>query len=190
MPEWAQQNNAMHSLFFQELLERKVDYCKHLLKVAQSLCPGPSEMRGYLLFECVGARLRLAQWHWIRMKITTPIYLEQLLEIKADLTEVAEILGPIRKDSDEGQMGIKAKAELKTLSKLIDEMSEQTKKSYAAATLQSSGNGNKMASRTASSATLGHRTSVSGLGALTSAVNNNSRNNSSDRYNNRYSVIV
>ena len=106
-------------------------------------------MRGYLLFECVGARLRLAQWHWIRMKITTPIYLEQLLEIKADLTEVAEILGPIRKDSDEGQMGIKAKAELKTLSKLIDEMSEQTKKSYAAATLQSSGNGNKMASRTA-----------------------------------------
>ena len=105
-------------------------------------------MRGYLLFECVGARLRLAQWHWIRMKITTPIYLEQLLEIKADLTEVAEILGPIRKDSDEGQMGIKAKAELKTLSKLIDEMSEQTKKSYAAATLQSSGNGNKMASRT------------------------------------------
>jgi len=174
-----------------ELLEKKVDYCKHLLKVAQSLCPGPSEMRGYLLFECVGARLRLAQWHWIRMKITTPIYLEQLLEIKADLTEVAEILGPIRKDSDEGQMGIKAKAELKTLSKLIDEMSEQTKKSYAAATLQSSGNGNKMASRTASSsATLGHRTSVSGLGALTSAVNNNSKNNSSERYNNRYSVIV
>ena len=194
MPEWAQQNNAINSqkllTFFQELLEKKVDYCKHLLKVAQSLCPGPSEMRGYLLFECVGARLRLAQWHWIRMKITTPIYLEQLLEIKADLTEVAEILGPIRKDSDEGQMGIKAKAELKTLSKLIDEMSEQTKKSYAAATLQSSGNGNKMASRTASSATLGHRTSVSGLGALTSAVNNNSKNNSSDRYNNRYSVIV
>ena len=176
----------IHLSFFQELLEKKVDYCKHLLKVAQSLCPGPSEMRGYLLFECVGARLRLAQWHWIRMKITTPIYLEQLLEIKADLTEVAEILGPIRKDSDEGQMGIKAKAELKTLSKLIDEMSEQTKKSYAAATLQSSGNGNKMASRTASSATLGHRTSVSGLSALTSAVNNNS----SDRYNNRYSVIV
>ena len=152
LPEWAQQNNAINSLklltFFQELLEKKVEYCNHLLKVAQSLCPGPSEMRGYLLFECVGARLRLAQWHWIRMKITTPIYLEQLLEIKADLTEVAEILGPIRKDSDEGQMGIKAKAELKTLSKLIDEMSEQTKKSYAAATLQSSGNGNKMASRT------------------------------------------
>ena len=37
------------------------------------------------------------------------------------------------------------KAELKTLSKLIDEMSEQTEKSYATATLQSSGNGNKMA---------------------------------------------
>merc|ERR1712212_252474 len=99
-------------------------------------------MRGYLLWECVGARLRLAQWHWIRMKITTPTYLEQLLEIKADLKEVASILGPIRKDSDEGQMGIKAKAELKTLSKLIDEMSEQTNRS--ASTLQHLPHGSKM----------------------------------------------
>ena len=168
-------------MLFQELLEKKVDYCRHLLKVARTLCPGPSEMRGYLLWECVGARLRLAQWHWIRMKITTPIYLEQLLEIKADLSEVASILGPIRKDSDEGQMGIKAIAELKTLSKLIEEMSQQTYKS-SASTLQHLPQGGKMASRTASgltsgsSATLGHRTSVSGLSALTSsAVINNDR---------------
>jgi len=172
-----------------ELLETKVDYCNHLLKVAQSLCPGPSEMRGYLLWECVGARLRLAQWHWIRMKITTPVYLEQLLEIKADLIEVASILGPIRKDSDEGQMGIKAKAELKTLSKLIDEMSEQTYRS-SASTLQHSNHGNKAASKTASktaSATMGHRTSMSGLGALNSAVIN------SDRYKtttSRHSVVI
>ena len=148
-------------------------------------------MRGYLLWECVGARLRLAQWHWIRMKITTPIYLEQLLEIKADLSEVASILGPIRKDSDEGQMGIKAKAELKTLSKLIEEMSQQTYKS-SASTLQHLPQGGKMASRTAgsgltsgSSATLGRdRTSVSGLGPHTSAVINVERystNNTSSR---------
>ena len=159
--------------------------------MAQSLCPGPSEMRGYLLWECVGARLRLAQWHWIRMKITTPTYLEQLLEIKADLKEVASILGPIRKDSDEGQMGIKAKAELKTLSKLIEEMSEQTNR-YSASTLQHLPNGSKMASRSASgghtsSATLGHRTSMAGLSALTSAVIN------VDRYNelkSRRSVVI
>ena len=41
------------------------------------------------------------------------------------------ILGPIRKDSDEGQMGRKAINELKTLSKLIDEMTEKTYKSAA-----------------------------------------------------------
>jgi len=171
-----------------DLLEKKVDYCNHLLKMAKSLCPGPSEMRGYLLWECVGARLRLAQWHWIRMKITTPDYLEQLIEIKADLKEVAHILGPIRKDSDEGQMGIKAKAELKTLSKLIDEMSEQTYRS-SASTLQP---GSKMASRANSgsrttSATLGNRTSMSGLSSLTSAVINQ------DRYNelkSRRSVVI
>ena len=148
-------------------MEKKVDYCNHLLKMAKSLCPGPSEMRGYLLWECVGARLRLAQWHWIRMKITTPDYLEQLIEIKADLKEVAHILGPIRKDSDEGQMGIKAKAELKTLSKLIDEMSEQTYRS-SASTLQP---GSKMASMAISgSCNFRKCTSMSGLSSLTSTV--------------------
>lgn len=154
----------------QELLEKKIGYCTDLLTVAKKLCPGPSEMRGYLLWECVGARLRLAQWHWIRMKITTPMYLEQLIDIKSDLREVVSILGPIRKDSDEGQMGIKAKAELKTLSKLIEEMSQQTYKSSA--TLQHGSS--KMTSRSSSSISSGvssatlshHRASLSGLSSL------------------------
>lgn len=136
-------------------------------------------MRGYLLWECVGARIRLAQWHWIRMKITTPIYLEKLIEIKADLKEVVSILGPIRKDSDEGQMGIKAKAELKTLSKLIEEMSQQTYKTSATLQcLKNPSTTSRMASR-ASSATLGHhRTSMSGLSAaLTASVVIDDRSN-------------
>ena len=76
-------------------------------------------MRGYLLWEYVGVSLRLAQWHWIRMKINTPAYLDSLLKIKSDLHEVISILGPIRKDSDEGQMGLKAKMKIKLSTKMF-----------------------------------------------------------------------
>ncbi len=71
------------------------------------------------------------------MKITTPVYIEQLKMLGKHLKEVISILGPIRQDSDEGQMGMKAKAELKNVNKMIEEMSETTK-NYAetAATLQ------------------------------------------------------
>ena len=95
--------------YVQELLERKADYCDHLLSVATKLCPGPSEMRGYLLWERHGVRLRLAQWEWIRMKIGTPTYLDRLRSSMSDLKEIIAILGPIRINSDEGQMGMKAK---------------------------------------------------------------------------------
>ena len=80
-------------------------------------------MRGYLLWEYFGASFRLAQWHWIRMKITTPTYLEMLIKLKTDLEEIILILGPIRKDSDEGQMGLKARNEMKSLRKTIDDLS-------------------------------------------------------------------
>ena len=163
---------------FQELLEKKVEYCQHLLKVAKILCPGPSEMRGYLLWELVGVRLRLAQWHWIRMKITTPVYLDGLIQIKADLEEVVYILGSIRQDSDEGQMGQKARVEYKALCKLIKEMSQQTYKS--ASTLQYTAP-TKIGSKSSRAAlTLNHRTSM----VLTSAAG------LEDRFASRRSICI
>ena len=136
-------------IFSQETLEKKVEYCRHLLKVAKTLCPGPSEMRGYLLHEYYGAKFRLAQWHWIRMKITTPIYLEMLIKLKSDLEEIVYILGPIRKDSDEGQMGIKARGELKTLKKTIEELTSY-KNAATMQSLQSSKLPTKISSKTLS----------------------------------------
>ena len=43
------------------------------LSVATKLCPGPSEMRGYLLWERHGVKLRLAQWEWIRCQWLFPM---------------------------------------------------------------------------------------------------------------------
>jgi len=74
-------------------VKRKIEYCSHLLSVADTLCPGASEMRGYLLWESHGARFRAAQWSWTRMRITTAQYLEELRSLVADLGEVVGILG-------------------------------------------------------------------------------------------------
>merc|ERR1712223_65846 len=52
-----------------ELLEKKIEYCNHLLSIASKLCPGPSEMRAYLLWELQGAQMRLVQYNWILLKI-------------------------------------------------------------------------------------------------------------------------
>ncbi|TRY75492.1 hypothetical protein TCAL_08645 [Tigriopus californicus] len=107
-----------------EVLEKKIEYCDQLLEMTAKLSPGPSELRGYLLWQSHGAQLRLTQWKWIRMRINTIQYLEQLLKLTDRLKEVVTILGPIRQDSDEGQMGLSAKEELQTLERLIFEMSK------------------------------------------------------------------
>ena len=75
------------------------------------------------------------------------------------------------------------KAELKTLSKLIDEMTKQTKSSMPQPHYKVPETEIKWPR---GQPPLQLWDTVSGLGALTSAVNNNS----SDRYNNRYSFIV
>ena len=180
----------------QELLQKKSEYCEHLLRIGKILCPGPSEMRGYLLWEYVGVSLRLAQWHWIRMKINTPAYLDSLLKIKSDLHEVIAILGPIRKDSDEGQMGLKAKDELKTLNRLIEELSAQTYRSKTN-TLQISSNNGKgsepQKTSMAKSRTLNlHRTSMAGLTSITKITSNveNSNSSSTNTSTSRRSICI
>jgi len=179
-----------------ELLQKKSEYCEHLLRIGKILCPGPSEMRGYLLWEYVGVSLRLAQWHWIRMKINTPAYLDSLLKIKSDLHEVIAILGPIRKDSDEGQMGLKAKDELKTLNRLIEELSAQTYRSKTN-TLQISSNNGKgsepQKTSMAKSRTLNlHRTSMAGLTSITKITSNveNSNSSSTNTSTSRRSICI
>ena len=104
----------------------KIEFCEDLLSVASKLCPGPSEMRGYLLFESHGARLRMTQWKWIRMRISTNQYLEELEVLISRLEEVLAIMGPIRIDSDEGQMGCKARDELRQLRQLKETLSKQS----------------------------------------------------------------
>lgn len=107
-------------------LENKADYCDHLLSLAAKLCPGHSELRGYLLWERHGAQLRLAQWDWLRMKCTTHQYIHSLTVICESLKEVIQILGPIRVDSDEGANGLKAKHELETLEEQLEKLEKQT----------------------------------------------------------------
>lgn len=77
------------------VLERKCDYCDHLLSLAAVLSPGKSELRGfvtlhifllfylsfsprYLLWERHGAQLRLAQWDWLRMKVKISFFSSKL----------------------------------------------------------------------------------------------------------------
>ena len=109
-------------VFLQELLEKKIEYCNHLLSIASKLCPGPSEMRAYLLWELQGAQMRLVQYNWIRMKISTKLYLEGLDEVKLMLYDVIKIFGPIRLKSDEGQIGLMAKQGLQELLKIVRQL--------------------------------------------------------------------
>lgn len=110
----------------QETLERKIEFCDHLLEVASKLCPGSSEMRGYVLFEANGAKLRLIQWKWIRMRITTPQYIEELQKLETRAREVVDIFGQIRLDSVEGQMGLKAREDVRQVSALVQQLSRQS----------------------------------------------------------------
>merc|ERR1712223_2174241 len=87
-----------------ELLEKKIEYCN------------------YLLWELQGAQMRLVQYNWIRMKISTKLYLEGLDEVKLMLYDVIKIFGPIRLKSDEGQIGLMAKQGLQELLKIVRQL--------------------------------------------------------------------
>lgn len=80
-------------------MERKIEFCRHLLDVSAKVCPGSSDIRGYLLFELQAAEQRLVQWKWIRMRITTKQYVNNLKEVAAQLREVIEIFGKESPDS-------------------------------------------------------------------------------------------
>ena len=99
-----------------------MDYCEHLLSIASKLCPGPSEMRAYLLWELQGARLRIVQYNWIRMKISTQAYLAGLDAVQKMLYDVIKIFGPIRLKSDEGQIGLMAKQGLQEVIKIVRQL--------------------------------------------------------------------
>jgi len=109
-----------------EVLERKCDYCDHLLSLQAVLSPGKSEFRGYLLWERHGAMLRLAQWDWLRMKCTTLQYITTLKVCCEALREIIDILSPIRADSVEGANGLKAKHELEKLESQLAKLQQQT----------------------------------------------------------------
>ena len=51
---------------------------------------------GYLLFESIGARQRLAQWKWIRMRITTAQYIDELKKLEEGARTVVDVFGQIR----------------------------------------------------------------------------------------------
>ena len=116
---------------FQELLDRKREFCEHLLSVTSKISPGASELRGYLLWELFTVKNRVNQSAWIRMKITTPIYLDELVRLKEIVQEVVAIFGPIRSKSDEGQTGLKAKKELRDMLEQIKQLTLQCQKNAA-----------------------------------------------------------
>ena len=81
-------------------------------------------MRAYLLWELHGARLRIVQYNWIRMKISTQTYLQGLDAVQKMLYDVIQIFGPIRLKSDEGQIGLSAKQELQEIIKLVKQLTQ------------------------------------------------------------------
>lgn len=123
---WGHQEGWEYSKLTRAQLEKKSDYCDHLLSLAAKLSPGHSELRGYLLWERHGAQLRLSQWDWLRMKCTTHQYIHSLKVLCDNLREIITILGPIRVDSDEGAKGLKAKHELETLVEQLAKLEKQT----------------------------------------------------------------
>ena len=118
----------IYNIFFQELLDRKREFCEHLLSVTTKLSPGASELRGYLLWELFTVKNRVNQSAWIRMKISTPCYLDELIRLEAIVKEVVAIFGPIRTKSDEGQTGLKAKKEYREMQEQIKQLSMQCQK--------------------------------------------------------------
>lgn len=123
---WGHKEGWDYTKLSKATLEKKADYCDHLLSLAAKLSPGHSELRGYLLWERHGAQLRLAQWDWLRMKCTTIQYINSLKVLCDSLREIIVILGPIRIDSDEGANGLKAKNELETLLEQLEKLEKQT----------------------------------------------------------------
>ena len=80
-------------------------------------------MRAYLLWELQGARMRIVQYNWIRMKISTQTYLQGLDSVQKMLYDVIKIFGPIRLKSDEGQIGLMAKQGLQEVIKIVRQLS-------------------------------------------------------------------
>lgn len=68
------------------------------------------------------ARLRIVQFNWIRMKISTRTYLEGLDSVQKMLYDVIKIFGPIRLKSDEGQIGLMAKQGLQEIIKIVRQL--------------------------------------------------------------------
>ena len=95
-------------------------------------------MRAYLLWELHGARLRMVQYNWIRMKISTKTYLQGLDNVQKMLYDVVHIFGPIRLKSDEGQIGLMAKQELQEVHKLVRQLSVRSEDSGEKATSSAS----------------------------------------------------
>ena len=77
-------------------MERKREFCEHLLSVTTKISPGASELRGYLLWELFTVKHRVNQSAWIRMKISTHAYLDELIRLRDIVKEVVAIFGPIR----------------------------------------------------------------------------------------------
>ena len=79
-------------------------------------------MRAYLLWELQGAQMRIVQYNWIRMKISTKTYLQGLDTVQKMLYDVIKIFGPIRLKSDEGQIGLMAKQGLQEVLKIVRQL--------------------------------------------------------------------
>jgi len=86
---WGHSQDWDYSKLTKQQLEKKSDYCDHLLGLAAKLSPGHSELRGYLLWERHGAQLRLAQWDWLRMKCTTLQYIHSLKVLCKNMSNIS-----------------------------------------------------------------------------------------------------
>ena len=66
--------------------------------------------------------MRIVQYNWIRMKISTKTYLQGLDAVQKMLYDVIKIFGPIRLKSDEGQIGLMAKQGLQEVLKIVRQL--------------------------------------------------------------------
>jgi len=111
------EDNFQYNNLERDKIESKVRHCDHLLRLCGQLSPGKSEMRAYLLFNKFGASQHLMHRDMQAGQCNKEEEGRRLSKLISILDDVVEIFGPIRTDSHEGEMGMKADNELKLLQK-------------------------------------------------------------------------
>ncbi|XP_026746333.1 SET domain-containing protein SmydA-8-like [Trichoplusia ni] len=119
-----------------KLIKRKLDLCKELLPVLETLCPGISRTKAITLYELHAAIVQLAKKMFDGRDLTGPAYLDELTSAEKYLKRSLEMLFIEPGNSPEGELCAKALEEYRalkvTMSNILDAIHTEGK-SYVCA---------------------------------------------------------